>query len=56
MDVEKVKLIIKNLESLVRCLKEELHTQDQPDYVEMSETIFPSEENFYEDYDEVFVE
>jgi hypothetical protein len=56
MDVEKVKLIVKNLESLVRCLKEELYMQEQPDYVEIPETIFPSDENFYEDYDEVFLE
>jgi hypothetical protein len=56
MDVEKVKLIVKNLESLVRCLKEELYSQEQPDYSEMPETIFPSEENSYEDYDEVFGE
>jgi hypothetical protein len=56
MDVEKVKLIVKNLESLVRCLKEELYTQEQPDYVEIPETIFPIEGNFDQDYDEVFVE
>jgi hypothetical protein len=51
MDREKLKLIIKNLESLVECLKSEVYSdldayKQEPRY----EEIAP----FIEDYDEVF--
>jgi len=51
MDREKLKLIVKNLESLVECLKSEIYSdvdayRQEPQY----EQIAP----FIEDYDEVF--
>jgi hypothetical protein len=49
MDKEKLKLIVKNLESLVHCLKEELQSdkdEQEPNYEEIIPCI--------EDYDEVF--
>ncbi len=51
MDQEKLKLIVKNLESLVECLKSEIYSdvdsyKQEPRY----EEIAP----FIEDYDEVF--
>ena len=47
MDQEKLKLIVKNLESLVNCLKSELESDEKlPQY----EEIAP----YLEDYDEVF--
>lgn len=54
MDVEKVKLIVKNMESLLRCLQEEIYTQEKPEnYVESSSRITPYDES---DYDEVYLE
>jgi hypothetical protein len=47
MDIEKVKLIVKNMESLVRILKEEL---EEPQILEENGVITPIEE----DYDEVY--
>lgn len=49
MDKEKIRLIVRNLESLVNCLKEEINydTKD-PQYGEIK--------NFLNDYDEVFYE
>jgi hypothetical protein len=51
MDQEKLKLIVRNLESLVECLKSEIYSEvdsyrKEPQY----EEIAP----FIEDYDEVF--
>ncbi len=49
MDKERLKLIVKNLESLVNCLKEEL--QSDEDNQELNyEEIAP----YIQDYDEVF--
>ena len=51
MDQEKLKLIVRNLESLVECLKSEIYS-DVDSYRQESryEEIAP----FIEDYDEVF--
>ena len=47
MDREKLKLIVRNLESLVNCLKEEIDSDTkEPDYEQIK--------NFLTDYDEVF--
>ena len=47
MDREKIKLIVKNLESLVECLKKEIDFEvKDPQYEEVK--------NFLDDYDEVF--
>jgi len=52
MDREKLKLIVKNLESLVECLKSEINSdvdsykQQEPQYEEIA--------TYLEDYDEVF--
>ena len=47
MDREKLKLIVRNLESLVECLKEEIGSDvKDPHYEEIK--------NFLNDYDEVF--
>lgn len=47
MDREKIKLIVRNLESLVNCLKEEIDSDiKEPNYEEIK--------NFLTDYDEVF--
>ncbi len=47
MDVEKLRLIVRNLESLVECLKSEIDTDiKDPQYEEVK--------NFLNDYDEVF--
>lgn len=48
MDVEKVKLIVKNMESLVRILTKELND----DSFEHNDLITPLEE----DYEEVYVD
>jgi hypothetical protein len=49
MDKEKLKLIIRNLESLVDCLKSEVYS-DVDSYKPQYEEIAP----YIEDYDEVF--
>ena len=49
MDKEKLKLIIKNLESLVECLKSEVYS-DVDSYKPHYEEISP----YIQDYDEVF--
>ncbi len=49
MDKEKIKLIIKNLESLVDCLKTEVY-DDKDSYKPQYEEIAP----YIDDYDEVF--
>ena len=47
MDREKLKLIVRNLESLVECLKTEIDSDiKDPQYEEIK--------NFLNDYDEVF--
>ncbi len=49
MDREKIKLIIRNLESLVECLKEEIYSGSdvyKPNYEEVK--------SYITDYDEVF--
>lgn len=50
MDVEKIKLIVKNMESLVTILKKEL--EQVPDETDDDLVVTPMEEN----YDEVYVE
>ncbi len=49
MDKEKLKLIIRNLESLVDCLKTEVYS-DEDSYKPQYEEIAP----YIHDYDEVF--
>ena len=49
MDKEKLKLIIRNLESLVDCLKEEINSDNKDSHYEEIK-------NFLNDYDEVFYE
>jgi hypothetical protein len=49
MDKEKLKLIIRNLESLVDCLKSEVYSDSdayKPEYQDLS--------SYLDDYDEVF--
>jgi hypothetical protein len=49
MDIERIKLITKNLEALIRCLNEEIHSLDSSS---LSTQITPLEE----DYDEVYAD
>jgi hypothetical protein len=51
MDREKLKLIIKNLESLVDCLKSEVYS-DVDAYTK--DPLYKEVATFLEDYDEVF--
>jgi hypothetical protein len=51
MDREKLKLIIKNLESLVDCLKSEVYS-DVDAY--SKDPVYKEVATFIEDYDEVF--
>lgn len=51
MDKEKVKLIVRNLESLINCLKEEINLEDTYSYQQYEEI-----KNHISDYDEVFYE
>ena len=51
MDKEKLKLIIKNLESLVDCLKSEVYS-DVDAY--SKDPVYKEVATFIEDYDEVF--
>jgi len=51
MDREKLKLIVRNLESLVECLKSEIYS-DVDSYKASYEEIAP----YISDYDEVFYE
>ena len=53
MDREKLKLIIKNLESLVECLKSEVYS-DVDAYTK--DPLYKEVATFLEDYDEVFYE
>ena len=47
MDVEKIRLIVKNLESLVECLKSEINA-------DIKDPHYEQVKNFLNDYDEVF--
>ena len=49
MDREKLKLIVRNLESLVDCLKAEIGS-----YSEIKEPNYEEIKSFLTDYDEVF--
>ena len=51
MDREKLKLIIRNLESLVECLKSEVYS-DPESYIQ--ESKYSEISNYLTDYDEVF--
>lgn len=51
MDREKLKLIIKNLESLVECLKSEVYSDVD---VYSKDPLYKEVATFIEDYDEVF--
>jgi hypothetical protein len=51
MDREKLKLIVKNLESLVDCLKEEIGSDSDSD---IKDPVYEEIKNFLTDYDEVF--
>jgi hypothetical protein len=53
MDQEKLKLIVRNLESLVNCLKEELQLEERQvlNYEEISQHITDYDEVFYEEDD-----
>ncbi len=56
MDKEKLKLIVKNLESLVNCLKEELQVEDLQEDENKQELNYQEIAPYIEDYDEVFYE
>jgi hypothetical protein len=47
MDLEKLKVIVRNLESLVECLKSEIQSESKDPYYE-------EVKKFLTDYDEVF--
>ena len=51
MDEEKLKLIVKNLESLVECLKSEIYSSNttQPQYEEIAPYLTDYDEVFYDD-------
>jgi len=49
MDREKLKLIVRNLESLVDCLKAEIEPE-----TEVKDPVYEEIKNFLSDYDEVF--
>ena len=52
MDKDKLKLIIRNLESLVECLKSEVYSDvDSYKYEELGTTITDYDEIFYDDPD-----
>ena len=56
MDKEKIKLIVKNLESLVEILKSEIYsdtdTYKPPQYEQISKHLTDYDEVFYDDDDE----
>lgn len=55
MDREKIKLIVRNLESLVECLKAEINTNDKdPQYEEIKNFLNDYDEVFYDDEDEIY--
>ena len=49
MDREKLKLIVRNLESLVECLKSEIEPEPK-----IKDSHYEEIKNFLNDYDEVF--
>jgi hypothetical protein len=54
MDKEKLKLIIRNLESLVECLKSEVYSdvdayKQEPQYEEITQHLTDYDEIFYDD-------
>ena len=52
MDREKLKLIVKNLESLVECLKSEVYSDlDAYSYEQIAQHITDYDEVFYDDDD-----
>ncbi len=51
MDKEKLKLIVRNMESLVECLKSELDSDDST-----SDSLQTYQSPYLTDYDEVFYE
>jgi len=53
MDKERLKLIVKNLESLVECLKTEVYS-DIDLYTSTQENFDDPRSNYIIDYDEVF--
>jgi hypothetical protein len=53
MDREKIKLIVRNLESLIECLKSEIDTDvKDPQYEEIKNFLTDYDEVFYDDEDE----
>jgi hypothetical protein len=53
MNREKLKLIVRNLESLVECLKEEIGSDTKdPHYEEIKSFLTDYDEVFYEEEDE----
>ncbi len=57
MDRERIKLIVKNLESLVECLKSEINSdvdpyRPEPQYEEIAPYLNDYDEVFYDDDDE----
>jgi hypothetical protein len=59
MDKEKLKLIVRNLESLVECLKSEIYSdidsyKHESQYEEIAPYIEDYDEVFYDDEDDVF--
>ena len=53
MDQEKLKLIVRNLESLVECLKSEIYSESDS---YKSESQYEEIAPYLDDYDEVFYE
>ena len=51
MDTEKLKIIVRNLESLVECLKAEIEPETEP---EVKDPVYEEIKTFLTDYDEVF--
>ena len=53
MDKERLKLIVRNLESLVECLKSEVYS-DVDAYTTKQENFDDPATNYITDYDEIF--
>jgi hypothetical protein len=51
MDREKLKLIVRNLESLVECLKAEIEPETE---TQVKDPVYEEIKTFLTDYDEVF--
>ena len=57
MDQEKLKLIVRNLESLVECLKSEIYSEvdsykENPQYEEVAPYLTDYDEVFYDEEDD----